>query len=231
MSRFNIDVGEGLLSALHRRSWRKHGVREGRHAHRHRAGRAGDCRWCCRKWRRAGKFDALIALGAVIRGETYHFEMVSNESGARRHRRAAGYRRADRQRHPTTEDDDQALARMAQKGCEAALVAIEMANLLTRAMDDNEEPQGPPPPARARIRAAGPLPVAARRQRVPRHRSQLARRRGFDKIDREHLRPLLRGAIAEAAGTGGAASRRTSTAPARALARWSTPSCCSPPTK
>jgi 6,7-dimethyl-8-ribityllumazine synthase len=78
----------------------------------------------------SGKYDALIALGAVIRGETYHFEIVSNES-------ARGI--IDVQLNTgipianavlTTENDDQALARMLQKGTEAAQAAIEMANLL-----------------------------------------------------------------------------------------------------
>ena len=78
----------------------------------------------------SGQFDALIALGAVIRGETYHFELVCNES-------AAGLTRVQLDTGIpvangilTTEDDDQALARMAVKGAEAARVAIEMANLL-----------------------------------------------------------------------------------------------------
>lgn len=76
------------------------------------------------------EFDALIALGAIIRGETYHFEVVANES-------ARGV--SDVQLNTgipvanailTTEDDDQAVARMSVKGAEAATVAIEMANLL-----------------------------------------------------------------------------------------------------
>jgi 6,7-dimethyl-8-ribityllumazine synthase len=76
------------------------------------------------------KFDALIALGAVIRGDTYHFEVVSNESA-----RGVG----EVQLHSglpvanailTTDTDEQAEGRMNVKGEEAALVAIEMANLL-----------------------------------------------------------------------------------------------------
>jgi 6,7-dimethyl-8-ribityllumazine synthase len=77
----------------------------------------------------SGRFDALIALGAVIRGDTYHFEVVSNESA-----RGAG----EVQLHCgvpianailTTDTDEQAEARMSVKGAEAAQVAIEMANL------------------------------------------------------------------------------------------------------
>lgn len=79
---------------------------------------------------RSGKFDALIALGAVIRGETYHFEIVSNEScaGITRVQLDTGVPVANG--ILTTEDDDQALERMAQKGADCARAAVEMVNLL-----------------------------------------------------------------------------------------------------
>lgn len=77
----------------------------------------------------SGKFDALIALGAVIRGDTYHFEVVSNES-------ARGVSDVQLQHGVpianailTTDTDEQAEVRMDVKGAEAAEVAIEMANL------------------------------------------------------------------------------------------------------
>lgn len=75
-------------------------------------------------------FDALIALGAIIRGETYHFEVVSNESarGISEVQRDIGVPVANA--ILTTENDEQAEARMAIKGAEAAQVAIEMANLV-----------------------------------------------------------------------------------------------------
>ncbi|HTH44732.1 MAG TPA: 6,7-dimethyl-8-ribityllumazine synthase [Oxalicibacterium sp.] len=75
------------------------------------------------------QFDALIALGAVIRGETYHFELVSNESGAgiTRVTLDAGIPIANAVL--TTETDEQAEVRMAEKGADAARVAVEMANL------------------------------------------------------------------------------------------------------
>lgn len=78
----------------------------------------------------SGKFDALVALGAVIRGETYHFEIVSNESarGIGEVQIETGIPIANAVL--TTENDDQALVRMVQKGTEAAQAAIEMANLL-----------------------------------------------------------------------------------------------------
>jgi 6,7-dimethyl-8-ribityllumazine synthase len=76
------------------------------------------------------KFDALIALGAVIRGETYHFEIVANQA-------ARGLMEVQLQTGIpianailTTDDEDQAYARMTEKGADAARVALEMANLL-----------------------------------------------------------------------------------------------------
>jgi 6,7-dimethyl-8-ribityllumazine synthase len=76
------------------------------------------------------KFDALIALGAVIRGDTYHFEVVSNESarGVGEVQLHAGVPIANA--ILTTDTDEQAEVRISVKGAEAALVAIEMANLL-----------------------------------------------------------------------------------------------------
>ena len=78
----------------------------------------------------SGRFDALVALGAVIRGETYHFEIVSNESarGITDVQLNTGIPIANAVL--TTENDDQALVRMVQKGSEAAQAAVEMANLL-----------------------------------------------------------------------------------------------------
>ena len=72
----------------------------------------------------------MIALGAIIRGETYHFEVVANESarGISEVQLNTGIPVANAVL--TTENDDQALVRMAIKGAEAASVAIEMANLL-----------------------------------------------------------------------------------------------------
>jgi 6,7-dimethyl-8-ribityllumazine synthase len=76
------------------------------------------------------QFDALIALGAVIRGETYHFELVSNESGAGITRIGLDYGMPIANAILTTEDDAQAEVRMLEKGADAARVAVEMANLL-----------------------------------------------------------------------------------------------------
>ena len=76
------------------------------------------------------RFDALIALGCVIRGETYHFELVANESGAGVARVALDYQIPIANAILTTEDISQALTRQHDKGRDAARVAVEMVNLL-----------------------------------------------------------------------------------------------------
>ncbi len=77
----------------------------------------------------SGKYDALIALGAVIRGDTYHFEVVSNESARCVSDVQLGKGVPIANAILTTDTDAQAEARMRVKGEEAALVAIEMANM------------------------------------------------------------------------------------------------------
>jgi 6,7-dimethyl-8-ribityllumazine synthase len=76
------------------------------------------------------RYDALVALGAVVRGETYHFEVVSNESarGILEVQLETGMPIANGVL--TTNDEAQAKSRAAIKGAEAARVAVEMANLL-----------------------------------------------------------------------------------------------------
>ncbi|MFC6284006.1 MULTISPECIES: 6,7-dimethyl-8-ribityllumazine synthase [Polaromonas] len=76
------------------------------------------------------KYDALIALGCIIRGETYHFELVANESGAAVTRLALDYQLPIANAILTTENLVQAQARQDEKGRDAARVAVEMANLL-----------------------------------------------------------------------------------------------------
>jgi 6,7-dimethyl-8-ribityllumazine synthase len=76
------------------------------------------------------KYDALIALGCIIRGETYHFELVANESGAAVTRLALDYQIPIANAILTTENVAQAEARQEDKGRDAARVAIEMAQLL-----------------------------------------------------------------------------------------------------
>ncbi|QJW84185.1 6,7-dimethyl-8-ribityllumazine synthase [Ramlibacter terrae] len=77
-----------------------------------------------------GGYDALVALGCIIRGETYHFELVANESAAGVTRVALDYQLPIANAILTTENMEQAIARQVEKGRDAALVAIEMANLL-----------------------------------------------------------------------------------------------------
>lgn len=77
-----------------------------------------------------GGYDALVALGCIIRGETYHFELVANESGAGVSRVALDYQIPIANAIITTENLAQAEARQTVKGTDAAQVAVEMANLL-----------------------------------------------------------------------------------------------------
>ena len=78
----------------------------------------------------SGDFDALIALGCVIRGETYHFELVCNESGAGDTRVALDHGVPVANAILTVENESQAWERAMPKGRDAARVAVEMANLL-----------------------------------------------------------------------------------------------------
>ncbi|HLL17457.1 MAG TPA: 6,7-dimethyl-8-ribityllumazine synthase [Rubrivivax sp.] len=78
----------------------------------------------------SGEFDALIALGCVIRGETYHFELVANESAAGVSRVSLDHQMPVANAILTVEDEAQAWARAVEKGRDAARVAVEMANLL-----------------------------------------------------------------------------------------------------
>ena len=78
----------------------------------------------------SGDFDALVALGCVIRGETYHFELVANESGAGVARVSLDHQMPIANAILTVENEAQAWARAEEKGRDAARVAVEMANLL-----------------------------------------------------------------------------------------------------
>ena len=128
MSRFNQDICEGLLGAC-TSELKKFGVADSQIVIATVPG-ALEIPLVLQTMAQSRRFNALIALGAVIRGETYHFEVVSNDSC-----RAV----MEVQLHTgvpiangilTCEDDDQALARMQEKGADCARTAIEMANLL-----------------------------------------------------------------------------------------------------
>jgi 6,7-dimethyl-8-ribityllumazine synthase len=127
-SRFNEDIGEGLCSSCLTELGRL-GVAEADIAFTTVPG-ALELPLALQAMAQSGRFDALVALGAVVRGETYHFEIVSNESarGIMDVQLITGIPIANAVL--TTENDDQALERMAVKGAEAAQAAIEMANLL-----------------------------------------------------------------------------------------------------
>ena len=75
-------------------------------------------------------FDALIALGCIVRGETYHFELVANESGAGVSRVSMDHEIPIANAILTVETEAQGWARAEDKGRDAARVAVEMANLM-----------------------------------------------------------------------------------------------------
>lgn len=128
LSRFNENIGQGLLQAC-QQELIKLGVRDEDITLATVPG-ALETPLVLQHMALTEKYDALIALGAIIRGETYHFEVVANESarGISEVQRDTGVPVANA--ILTTEDDPQAEVRMAVKGAEAAQVAIEMANLL-----------------------------------------------------------------------------------------------------
>jgi 6,7-dimethyl-8-ribityllumazine synthase len=78
----------------------------------------------------SGDYDALVAIGCVIRGETYHFELVANESGAGVMRVSLDHQVPIANAILTVDTEEQAWARAEEKGRDAARVAVEMANLL-----------------------------------------------------------------------------------------------------
>jgi 6,7-dimethyl-8-ribityllumazine synthase len=128
LSRFNSDIGDGLLSACHKELI-KLGVSED-HITLATVPGALETPLVLQQMAGSQQYDALIALGAIIRGETYHFEIVAHESarGISEVQLDSGMPVANA--ILTTEDDEQALTRMSIKGAEAAAVAIEMVNLL-----------------------------------------------------------------------------------------------------
>lgn len=128
MARFNLDICEGLLSSC-TAELKKLGIAPSDITIATVPG-ALEIPLVLQTMAQSGTFDALVALGAVIRGETYHFEVVSNDSC-----RAVMEVQLDTgipvaNGILTCENDDQALARMQQKGADCAQAAVEMANLL-----------------------------------------------------------------------------------------------------
>lgn len=128
MARFNIDICEGLLSACADELTRL-GVAEADIQIATVPG-ALEIPLVLQVMAASGRYDALVALGAVTRGETYHFELVSNEMGAGVTRVALDSGVPVANGVLTVEDEDQGLVRMHDKGTDCARAAIEMANLL-----------------------------------------------------------------------------------------------------
>jgi 6,7-dimethyl-8-ribityllumazine synthase len=83
----------------------------------------------------SGRFDALVAIGCVVRGETYHFEIVCNESARGVMDVGLEYGIPVANGILTTEDEAQAIARL-DKGAEAVRVAVEMAKLRAKAHEN-----------------------------------------------------------------------------------------------
>lgn len=126
MARFNKAIGEGLLSGCSQELARL-GVSQVTLVS---VPGALEIPLALQALARSGKFAALVAIGCVIRGETYHFEVVANESarGVTDVQLATGIPIANA--ILTVENEAQAEVRMFQKGVEAAQCAVEMANLL-----------------------------------------------------------------------------------------------------
>jgi 6,7-dimethyl-8-ribityllumazine synthase len=130
MSRFNPEIGEGLLASC-TAALAKQGVARDDVAVISVPG-ALEAPLALQKMAQSGKYDALIALGAVVRGETYHFEIVANESAAAIMSVQLDSGVPIANGILTTDNDEQARARVQEKGADCAAAAIEMAHLLKR---------------------------------------------------------------------------------------------------
>jgi 6,7-dimethyl-8-ribityllumazine synthase len=133
VSRFNAEIGDGLLGGA-LRALAEAGVADGDILVVSVPG-ALETPLALQRLAQDGDYDALVALGAVVRGETYHFEIVSNESAAGVSSVMLEFGIPIGNGILTCETDAQALARMDTKGYEAAQAALELANL-SDALDD-----------------------------------------------------------------------------------------------
>jgi 6,7-dimethyl-8-ribityllumazine synthase len=134
MSRFNATIGEGLLAGA-LRALKESGVAESDITVVSVPG-ALETPLALQHLAQSDDYDALVALGAVIRGETYHFEIVANESAAGVSSVALEFGIPIGNGILTCETEAQATARMDAKGFEATQAALEMANLGTALEDD-----------------------------------------------------------------------------------------------
>ena len=133
VSRFNPAIGDGLLAGA-LRALGESGVADNDILVVSVPG-ALETPLALQRLAQTGDFEALVALGAVIRGETYHFEIVSNESAAGVSSVMLEFGLAIGNGILTCDTDAQALARMDAKAYEAAQAALELANL-SDALDD-----------------------------------------------------------------------------------------------
>ena len=127
-SRFNPDIGKGLLAGA-LRALKDAGVSDDRITVVTVPG-ALETPLALQRLAQSRRFDALVALGAVIRGDTYHFDIVANESAAGVTSVALEFGIPIGNGILTCNTDAQAVARMDAKGHEAAMAALELANLL-----------------------------------------------------------------------------------------------------
>ena len=128
VSRFNGEIGEGLLkSAL--RALAEAGVSDDDTRIVSVPG-ALETPLALQRLAQSERFDALVALGAVIRGDTYHFDIVANESASGLTSVALEFGIPIGNGILTCDTDAQAVARMDAKGYEAAMAALELANLI-----------------------------------------------------------------------------------------------------
>ena len=134
LSRFNAAIGEALLAGALR------GLKEAGVADRDvtvvTVPGALETPLALQRLAQSDDYDALVALGAVVRGETYHFEIVANESASGVAGVQIEFGIPIGNGILTTETDEQALARADGKGFEAAQAALELANLLDAIDED-----------------------------------------------------------------------------------------------
>ena len=134
LSRFNAPIGDGLLAGA-LRALSEAGVADADITLVSVPG-ALESPLALQRMAQSDAYDALVALGAVIRGETYHFEIVANESAAGLSSVALEFGIPIGNGILTCENETQAKARMDAKGFEAAQTALAMANLLAALGDD-----------------------------------------------------------------------------------------------
>ena len=136
-ARFNDYAGEGLLDACVKELIKLGVVEEDITLIRVPGALAIPC--ALQQLASTEEYDALVAIGAVIRGETYHFEVVSNESASGIMQVSLDFDIPIANAVLTTENDEQTQARLLEKGTDAAKVAVEMANLRKEFMFEMDE--------------------------------------------------------------------------------------------